>query len=103
MTSEGAFPASTAGYRSVQVGPRQLDITFTLPATDVAAFVDGSGLPALADGERTMAHSSPLWELNPTEPLAGSRVERDGMAIAVEVIGDGDPRTVRASITATGG
>jgi hypothetical protein len=95
-----AFPESTDGYQSVQIGPGQLDVKFTMAEADVDAFVSGSDLPALTNGKRTLSHSSPLWELNPTEPSAGSEVTRDGLTISVEVVGAGDPRTARVSVSA---
>ena len=97
------FPPSTAGYRSVQLGPGQIDVLTTMAASEVDAFVEGSDLPALTDGQRTIAHPSPLWELNPTGGSAGTSATRDGVSIAVEVVGDGDPRAVRVSVIATDG
>ena len=92
------FPDSLAEYRSVQLGPSQLDVTFTIPAGDLAAFVDGSALGPLLEGERVMAHSSPLWELNPDEAIRGAESERDGYLRSVEVLGDGDPLVVRLTV-----
>ncbi len=93
------FPDSVAGYRSVQLSPGQLDVTFTLPAADVDAFLEDSDLPPLTDDERTLAHASPLWELNPTDTYAGTATSRDGISIALETVGSGDPVTVRLTVT----
>jgi hypothetical protein len=94
-----SFPASIAGYQSVQLSPGQLDVTFTLAAADVEGFVADSDLPEPTEGDRTLAHASPLWELNPTDTFAGTEATRDGVTIAVEIVGSGDPRTARVSVT----
>ena len=93
-----AFPDAVGEYRSVQLSPNQLDVTFTIAAADLDAFVDGSDLGELVPGERVMAHASPLWELNPDDVVRGAESERDGYRRTVEVVGEGDPLVVRLTI-----
>lgn len=81
----------------------QLDVTFTLPSDQVAAFVSGSGFPALVEGEKVVTHSSPLWKLNPegTESGASDSVTVDGVTVvrAVETVPEGDRVRVRLVLT----
>ena len=81
----------------------QLDVTFTLPSDQVAAFVSGSGFPALVEGEKVVTHSSPLWKLNPegTESGAADSVTVDGVTVvrAVETVPEGDRVRVRLVLT----
>ncbi len=81
----------------------QLDVTFTLPSDLVAAFVSGSGFPALVEGEKVVTHSSPLWKLNPegTESGAADSVTVDGVTVvrAVETVPEGDRVRVRLVLT----
>ena len=81
----------------------QLDVTFTLPSDQVDAFVSGSGFPALAEGEKVVTHSSPLWKLNPegTESGAADSVTVDGVTVvrAVETVPEGDRVRVRLVLT----
>ncbi len=81
----------------------QLDVTFTLPSDQVAAFVSGSGFPALVEGEKVVTHSSPLWKLNPegTESGAADSVTVDGVTVvrAVEPVPEGDRVRVRLVLT----
>ncbi len=81
----------------------QLDVTFTLPSDRVAAFVSGSGFPALVEGEKVVTHSSPLWKLNPegTESGAADSVTVDGVTVvrAVETVPEGDRVRVRLVLT----
>lgn len=81
----------------------QLDVTFTLPSDQVATFVSGSGFPALAEGEKVVTHSSPLWKLNPegTESGAADSVTVDGVTVvrAVETVPEGDRVRVRLVLT----
>lgn len=82
----------------------QLDVTFTLPPEQVAAFVTGSGFPALVEGDQVVTHSSPLWKLNPegTESGAADSVESPGgvtVVRAVETVPEGDRVRVRLVLT----
>lgn len=93
-------PDGAADFLSAQLDDqRQLDVTFTIPADSVDAFVVGSALPRPEPGRRVVAHSSPLWQLNPEGAVSGARDVREGVARAVEVIDDGDRRRVRLVIS----
>jgi hypothetical protein len=59
------IPESAQGYLTARSGDSQLDVTFTMPPADEAAFVEASGLPEPRPGERRVLHTSPLWRLNP--------------------------------------
>ena len=76
-------PDGVADFLSAGTEDRtQLDVTFTLPPDQVATFVDGSGFPALIEGEEVVTHSSPLWKLNPEGSVSGAadRFPADGAA-----------------------
>ncbi len=86
----------------------QLDVTFTLPSDQIAAFVSGSGFPSLAEGQAVITHSSPLWKLNPEGTVSGAtdRFPAEGAADgtsavvrAVETVPEGDRVRVRLVIT----
>jgi hypothetical protein len=94
------LPASVTGYQSVQLAPSQLDVTFHLAPADVDALVSRSGLPPLS-AARVIAHSSPLWELNPTGTVRGTSATRDGMQLDLEVV-DGTPAVARLAVVAGG-
>lgn len=67
------FPTGTADFLTAQLQNRaQLDVTFTLPADQVAAFVEGSTLKEPAAGKRVVTHTSPLWKLNVDGQLRGT-------------------------------
>lgn len=95
------FPASTAAFRLVRLGPNQIDVTFTLDPADVDEFADGSGVE-LTHGERTIVHASPLWDVAVTNPVRGGTSTHDGIDRTVEVVDDGDVATVRLSLLQQG-
>lgn len=93
-----AFPQSTDDFLSAQLANRrQLDVTFTLDASDEAAFVNGSKFPALRTGRRVVTHTSPLWKLNPGVPIRGTvdtvrTPNGDRLRRAVEAVDDAGGR-----------
>jgi len=70
---------------------RQLDITFTMPAAAVDAFVQGSGLPEPVADQRVVLHSSPLWKLNPDAgtPVSGASDTVGELNRSVELVTEG--------------
>lgn len=67
------FPAGTGDFLTAQLQNRsQLDVTFTLPADQVAALVEGSKLKEPAVGNRVVTHTSPLWKLNVDGQIRGT-------------------------------
>ena len=81
-----SFPAGTADFLSTHLDDgSQLDLTFTIPTAARAAFVTGSGLPALEDGRRVVTHSSPLWKLNPEGKIAGA-TDRHGTVVRATLL-----------------
>jgi hypothetical protein len=94
------FPSSISRYETVRLDPSQVDVRFRIPASDVDQLVSGSHLPPLSSA-RVITHLSPLWSLNPSGPLRGTTITRDGAKIDLEVEG-GDPATVRLSVQAVG-
>lgn len=98
-----AFPPDATDFLTARLDDdRQLDITFVMPAAQVATFVSGSGLPEPVADERVVTHSSPLWKLNPEQGTALSGVADtvDGVDRAVELVSEADG-TVRARIVIT--
>jgi hypothetical protein len=98
-----AFPPEATDFLTARLDDdRQLDITFVMPAAQVATFVSGSGLPEPVADERVVTHSSPLWKLNPEQGTALSGVADtvDGVDRAVELVSEADG-TVRARIVIT--
>lgn len=93
------FPASTKDFRLVRVSGNQLDVTFTVTAADVDVFATGSSIE-LKDGERSIQHASPLWELAVPDDVQGGVSTKDGVKRSAEVIPSGDTATVRLSISA---
>jgi hypothetical protein len=101
------LPDGVADFLSAGTEDRtQLDVTFTLPSDQVAAFVEGSGFPTLVEGEQLITHSSPLWKLNPEGTIAAAADVYEGADAAVArrvetVTGgeDGDRVRVRLVIT----
>jgi len=81
---------------------RQLDITFTMPAAAVDAFVQGSGLPEPVADQRVVLHSSPLWKLNPDAgtPVSGTNDTAGEVNRSVELVSEGDG-VVRARVVLT--
>lgn len=68
-----AFPPGTADFLTAQLQNRsQLDVTFTMPADQAAAFVSGSGLKDPEAGRRVVTHTSPLWKLNADGEIRGT-------------------------------
>ena len=92
-----AFPDSTADFRLVRVGPGQIDVSFTIETTDIAAFASGSGIE-LRSGERTLTHASPLWDVAVSGDVSGGSSERGGVDRSAEVVVDADRATVRLTI-----
>lgn len=98
-----SIPGAAADFLTASTEDRtQLDVTFTLPADQVAAFTDGSALPAPVAGDRVITHSSPLWKVNPEGQVSGSSDVRGGVSRAVETVPEGDRIRVRVVLTPTG-
>ena len=98
-----SFPATTEKFQTAMAENRsQLDVSFTIPTADEAAFLSGSGLAEPVEGERTILHSSPLWKLNAEGgTIRGVADSTDTVNRAVELVPEGDGRTrVRIVITA---
>ncbi len=94
------FPAGTADFLTAKLADgTQLDVTFTIPKSDEAAFVSASGLPALKAKERVVSHSSPLWKLNPEGQISGAADTRGSVARAVELVTEGDRLRARVVIS----
>lgn len=91
------FPSSTKDFRLVRVSGDQIDVTFTIAATDVDAFATGSAID-LQRGERTIKHASPLWDLAVPDDVRGGSSTEDGVGRSAEVVTDGDTATVRLTI-----
>jgi hypothetical protein len=88
------FPDSVAGYRSVRVTTSELNVSFTVAAADLDAFVTGSHLGTLTPNKRIILHSSPVWDLNPTGTVQSAVSTRRGLERGVEVVtSDTDPTT----------
>jgi hypothetical protein len=67
------FPAGTADFLTAQLQNRsQLDVTFTMPADQAAAFASGSKLREPVAGKRVVTHTSPLWKLNVDGEIRGT-------------------------------
>jgi hypothetical protein len=94
------FPDSASEFLSAQleVGS-QLDITAIVPPAEEAAFLAASGLAAPVEGERVITHASPLWDLNPSEPIRGVSDRHAGVHRAVELVEEDGSVRVRAVIT----
>ena len=91
-----SIPTDAGGFLTTFPEARtQLDVSFTLPPDQVAAFVSGSGLAAPVAGTRVISHSSPLWKLNPEGEVAGAADTNNGVARAVETVPEGDKVRVR--------
>jgi len=86
------FPAGTTDFLTAQLQNRsQLDVTFTLPADQAAAFVEGSGFRTPVAGRRVVTHTSPLWKLNADGEIRGTvrtATTPDGarLRLAVELV-----------------
>lgn len=84
----------------------QLDVSFTLPTDQVAAFTSASGFPALVAGDQVITHSSPLWKVNPEGEVSGASdtVRGSGGEVvrAVETVPEGDRVRVRLVVTPAG-
>lgn len=94
------FPTGTADFLSARLDDgTQLDVTFTMPPADQAAFVTASGLPELESGQRVVTHSSPLWKLNPEGTISGAADTNGSVGRAVEVVPEGDRLRARVVIT----
>ena len=95
------IPAGATDFLSArtQTG-QQLDVTFTMPTTDEAAFLTGSGLPPLGVDARVITHSSPLWKLNPGTPIRGAADVRGDVNRAVELTPEGDRLRARVTLLA---
>ena len=98
------FPASAEQFQTAMTEElTQLDVSFTIPASDEAAFLSGSGLDTPVEDERTILHSSPLWKLNADgeSTIRGVADSTDTVNRAVELVPEGEGRTrVRIVITA---
>ena len=97
------FPASAEQFQTAATEDlTQLDVSFTIPTSDEAAFLSGSGLSEPVEDERTILHSSPLWKLNAdgTSTIRGVADSTDTVNRAVELVPEGEGRTrVRIVIT----
>lgn len=97
------FPASAEQFQTAATEDlTQLDVSFTIPTSDEAAFLTGSGLSEPVEDERTILHSSPLWKLNAdgTSTIRGVADATDSVNRAVELVPEGEGRTrVRIVIT----
>lgn len=72
------FPANMADFLTAELnGKTRLDITFVMPADEVAAFLKSSGLPTPKANVRLIPHSSPLWKLKPADGSTLSSTEDD--------------------------
>ena len=91
------FPPSTTGFRLVRISGDQLDVTFQVVDEEVDDFAEGSGIE-LVDGERTIVHASPLWNVAVTAPLRGGTSDRDGVERSAEVVSEDGADTVRLTI-----
>ena len=86
------FPPGTSDFLTAQLQNRtQLDVTFTLPADQVAAFVSASKLKEPVAGKRVVTHTSPLWKLNADGEIRGTArtvTSPDGarLRVAVELV-----------------
>lgn len=98
-----SIPAGAADFLSASTEDRtQLDVTFTLPPGQVAAFVSGSNLATPVAGDRVITHSSPLWKVNPEGDVSGVADVHSGVARAVETVGEGDRVRVRIVLSPAG-
>ena len=91
------FPPSTTDFRLVRISGDQIDVSFTIAATDVNEFASGSGIE-LTSGERTITHASPLWDVAVSGEVQGGSSTRDQIGRNAEVLVEGDTATVRLSI-----
>ncbi len=99
------FPASAEGFQSaITEDLTQLDVTFDIPESAEAEFLEASGLAEPVEGERKILHSSPMWKLNAGDDDAvfrGVADETDQVRRAVELVSNDDgTTTVRIVITA---
>jgi hypothetical protein len=89
-----SFPTSVSGYRSVRITGSELNVSFTIAATDVDTFLSGSHLGALTPNKRIILHSSPVWDLNPTGTVESAVSSRRGLERGIEVVTSAtDPTT----------
>jgi hypothetical protein len=98
-----AVPDDAADYLTARLeNERQLDVTFTLPASAEAEFISGSGLAEPVPGQRVVLHSSPLWKLNAEDgaEIRGVADTTGQVNRAVELVDEG-PDIVRARIVIT--
>lgn len=95
-----SFPASTADFRLVRISGDQIDVTFTLTPADVDGFASGSGI-VLTDGERSITHASPLWDVAIVGEFAGGSSTVDGVRRRAEVVGSEDAATVTVRLSVT--
>ncbi len=96
------LPAGSSDFLTARLADgTQLDITFTIPADAVDAFVSASGLPAPVAGRRVVDHSTPLWKLNPEGTISGAADRHGTVARAVELVPEGGRVRVRVVVTAT--
>jgi len=100
------FPAGTADFLTAQLQNRsQLDVTFTLPPDQVAAFLEASRLPEPVAGRRVVTHTSPLWKLNVDGELRGATrtvttPEGVRLRVVLELVDEPNGRTrVRLVVT----
>jgi hypothetical protein len=88
------FPTSINGYRSVRVAANELDVSFTIPATDLDAFVTDSHFGALVPNKKIINHPSPVWDLTTTGTVQSAVSTRRGIERGIEVVASAaDPNT----------
>lgn len=92
-----ALPDSMEEFRLTRIDEDTVHVTFTFDAADVDTFAADSGLE-FTEGERVIAHASPLWDLNPDGTHRGGSDEFDTVIRTVDVVTDGDTATARISI-----
>lgn len=96
-----AIPADADDYLTARLGEgAQLDVTFTLPAEDVEAFLRDSDLGDAVAGQRVILHSSPLWRLNPDSEIRGVSDRTERVNRGVELVNE-DADTVRVRVVLT--
>jgi len=88
------FPTTINGYRSVRVATNELDVSFTIPATDLDAFITGSHLGTLVANKKIINHPSPVWDLQTTGSVQSVVSNRRGIERGIEVVASAsDPTT----------
>jgi hypothetical protein len=82
---------STTDFRLVRISGDQIDVSFTIAATDVDEFASGSGIE-LTSGERTITHASPLWDVAVSGEVQGGSSTRNQIGRNAECWSRATPR-----------